>query len=574
MSVRWSLAASLLILALSSPLAVSAAGEDLKSLGARASSQFRRSVRIEPAEAARSRALGLAARHLEPILRAASGPGVQTRPTTLAVYASSVPNGLCFPDGSIFLSSALLDLAAGEQGRLEADAVAFCLAHELSHLCLQHHARQARARQASAQKLPLAPAALLQVLQAPMERDLELEADRYALFFCIQGGANPETLLGFLDRLRELVPAAQSGSHPAMHQRVTLLREEYNLVVLPAINNWRRGMRDRAAGDFGEAAEWFGQVEKVLAFTPAVPHNLGCALLEQAWSVPARGMDQPVVLPVAVRTLAGRSGPTEEPIRRAREAFDRALQRNASFAPAAQGRAICDYLLGHGERALQTVRALPKGSALALTLEGALLHSRNTPGAASLYRRAMALDPDYWPARYNLALLADQKASTDAPKLWAGLAQGAVPQPWAGWARARSGLRKRSLDLAAAPAPGGQLALAVPGGTLQPGTPSLVERPPGVETESDADGPLTKVLIGLGTTFRTPPLGPEDSRQRYLQVLGAPSRTMEDLGSRWLVWERHGFSARFVGEVLVERLLFEPEAEPFDQGRLSWMYGV
>lgn len=513
------------------------AEEDLAAAGARASAEFARKVQVEPGGSVRSRAVAAALARLRPVLMAASGPRGDVQDASVSVYTSSEPHAFSYPDGRVFLSSALVDLAG------EPDAVSFCVAHELVHSCLGHHERRAAHRKG----LP-GPDLLVRLLQVPFDHDLEFEADRYALFFCVQSGAGPERILAFADRLQRALPAAATETHPEMAERARVLRGQFHESILPALNNWRRGMRDRSAGDFGPAAMWFGRVEQVLPLAAAVPHNVGCALLEQAWCDSAPDLARPVVLPVPARTLAGRA--PKDLVRQARMAFERAGERNPRQVESVQGVALCDYLLADPQRALQALKALPP-NAPALTLEGVLRQAAGRPGASELYRKALAQDPSYWPARYNLALLLERSDAAVAAALWTQLASASIPKPWAAHAQARTGLARRSAVLSEE-----RLGVALPGGTLAVGGPAPASVPPDVEVEVHEDGRVKRIVLTAAARLAISSLGPAERRARYVEVLGPPSRTLDDLGSEWLVWDAQGLSVRFLGEEPVERVLF------------------
>ncbi|MDB5813390.1 MAG: peptidase Ste24p [Rhodocyclales bacterium] len=122
-------------------------------------------------------------------------------------------------DGHVFISEDFI-----QRNHLNADEVAFVLAHEISHVVLAHEADMVDIVRCL---VPFGVAAsvndvyatldfdmglLLSV--APMMADMELEADRTGLMFAALAGVDPDRAIGFL---RELVAAAPRDSVVATH---------------------------------------------------------------------------------------------------------------------------------------------------------------------------------------------------------------------------------------------------------------------------------------------------------------------------------------------------------------------
>jgi predicted Zn-dependent protease len=155
------------------------------------------------------------------------------------VVDQEVPNAFALPDGHIYVSRGLIELANSE------DEVAAVLAHEVVHVAARHHAqRQTRAAGAGLLALPGSIAGsvlggpLGELVQAPMiaigagivasySRDQEREADRVGQRLAAEAGYEPAALASQLETLarwtREHARRADEpgffDSHPSAPER-------------------------------------------------------------------------------------------------------------------------------------------------------------------------------------------------------------------------------------------------------------------------------------------------------------------------------------------------------------------
>jgi predicted Zn-dependent protease len=162
------------------------------------------------------------------------------------VVDQEVPNAFALPDGHIYVSRGLLELANSE------DELAAVLAHEVVHVAARHHARQqTRATGVGLLALPgMIAGAMLggpvgELVQAPLlvlgagvvasyGRDQEREADRIGQRLAAEAGYDPAALAGYLTTL-ERWSETRAGrthepgffdSHPATPERVEQARAQ------------------------------------------------------------------------------------------------------------------------------------------------------------------------------------------------------------------------------------------------------------------------------------------------------------------------------------------------------------
>jgi predicted Zn-dependent protease len=160
------------------------------------------------------------------------------------IVDQEVPNAFALPDGHIYVSRGLLELANSE------DELAAVLAHEVVHVAARHHARQqTRATGVGLLALPgMLAGAMLggpvgELVQAPLlvlgagvvasyGRDQEREADHVGQRLVAEAGYDPAALAGYLTTL-ERWSAARDGrthepgffdSHPSTPERVEQAR--------------------------------------------------------------------------------------------------------------------------------------------------------------------------------------------------------------------------------------------------------------------------------------------------------------------------------------------------------------
>ncbi len=156
---------------------------------------------------------------------AAQGP-LAVRPRLELRHLNGLPNAFAFPGGTILVSDKLVQMATED----ELNAV---FAHELGHIQL-HHPAQGILRRSTAlllvstltgdlsalttasRQLPFV------LLQTGYSRELEAEADDYAIAALIRAGINPASLASILTELEAASPAKGSylSTHPNTKDRV------------------------------------------------------------------------------------------------------------------------------------------------------------------------------------------------------------------------------------------------------------------------------------------------------------------------------------------------------------------
>jgi predicted Zn-dependent protease len=168
------------------------------------------------------------------------------------IVDQEAPNAFALPDGHIYVSRGLLELANSE------DELAGVLAHEVVHVAARHHAQQrTRATGVGILALPAIVAGSLlggpvgQVVEAPVlllgsglvasyGRDQEREADRFGQRLAAEAGYDPSALAAFLATLERWSDAREGGSHeagffdthPSTPERVANARSNAALVGL------------------------------------------------------------------------------------------------------------------------------------------------------------------------------------------------------------------------------------------------------------------------------------------------------------------------------------------------------
>ena len=159
------------------------------------------------------------------------GEGISWR---VRVIACPTPNAFALPNGFIYVHVALLDGLPGD-GPLTDDELAFVLAHEMSHVVLNHAARTNSATDSLQRVISRsgvvrsqAASILSQLLRGGVEasysREMEAEADDEALICMAQAGYDPHAALRLFDRMRQyqaLNPTAPTlfHSHPRTADR-------------------------------------------------------------------------------------------------------------------------------------------------------------------------------------------------------------------------------------------------------------------------------------------------------------------------------------------------------------------
>lgn len=161
-------------------------------------------------------------------------PATAPRDWNLTVIQDSSPNAFAVPDGSIFLTTRLIELADSP------DELALVLAHEVGHVYLRHSAHQL-STQLSLGLLASVVQFLVFgetykvvddvqtiVLRLPMSREHEYEADKFGCRMSTEAGFDNNRGPRILMKLKKLEPASSPwlSTHPATDERVKELRLE------------------------------------------------------------------------------------------------------------------------------------------------------------------------------------------------------------------------------------------------------------------------------------------------------------------------------------------------------------
>lgn len=126
------------------------------------------------------------------------------------IIANPVPNAFALPNGYIYIHQGLLDGMPGAP--LTDDEIAFVLAHEMTHVVLNHagrsegvstamHRISVRSGVVTSTATALASMLLRNTLQAGFSREMETEADHQAVIFVSVAGYDPHAALGFFARM-------------------------------------------------------------------------------------------------------------------------------------------------------------------------------------------------------------------------------------------------------------------------------------------------------------------------------------------------------------------------------------
>jgi len=161
-------------------------------------------------------------------------PTTAPRDWNLTVVQDSTPNAFAVPDGSIFITTRLIELADSP------DELALVLAHEIGHVYLRHSAHQI-----STQLSLGVLASVVQylvfgetykivddiqtlVLRLPMSREHEYEADKFGCIMSTEAGFDNNRGPRILMKLKKLEPASSPwlSTHPATEERIKELRLE------------------------------------------------------------------------------------------------------------------------------------------------------------------------------------------------------------------------------------------------------------------------------------------------------------------------------------------------------------
>ena len=163
-------------------------------------------------------------------------------PFRFAAIDDRVPHALSIPGGSVFVSTALVDLCGPDD-----DALAGILAHEIAHIDQRHAVKSMAARaatRAGLSAIPILRNALVQKLASGVEgflvlgfsEERELEADLEGSRLAKRAGYEPLGLCRFLATLPNLRPdpSLPAGeflryfqAHPPAQQRVRALEKEW-----------------------------------------------------------------------------------------------------------------------------------------------------------------------------------------------------------------------------------------------------------------------------------------------------------------------------------------------------------
>jgi len=155
--------------------------------------------------------------------RLAQTPEASKRQFTFQVVTAPVANAFALPGGHVFVTRALADLCAGDEGEM-----AFLLGHEMGHVVCRHMAE----KQVVDTLLGAVRAGRVagDLLGKGYSREQEREADWKAVDLARESGFEPEASLRVMRKLGSLGPNMSEfeqyfSTHPSTDERLEYLRE-------------------------------------------------------------------------------------------------------------------------------------------------------------------------------------------------------------------------------------------------------------------------------------------------------------------------------------------------------------
>jgi predicted Zn-dependent protease len=161
--------------------------------------------------------------------RVAGAAGHSHWPLVLYVLDDPSPNAFALPNGMFFINKGILTLNPTD------DEIAFVMAHEISHVTLEHAKKDINQQQVqgtilsiltggSGPLVQLAGEAVQAALEGGYTRGQETQADRNALEVMARAGYNPAAALSFFQKLAQVEQRPRGirafATHPLTADRI------------------------------------------------------------------------------------------------------------------------------------------------------------------------------------------------------------------------------------------------------------------------------------------------------------------------------------------------------------------
>ncbi len=318
------------------------------------------------------------------------------------------PNAFAFPNGNMYVLTGLFKTVDTE------NELAFVLAHEISHVVLQHGEKSKEFRR----KLNVQSQDDYHL--KAFTREQEYEADKYGVLFTIRAGYSPLGSVNWFNKMTNLgyeYPPLyeQYSDHPNFTQRV--VQAFINIgTYYEYAKNFDYGVMYLNMGNWKEAAESFNKfLEKYPNYKEAY-NNIGVALL--ADKVKQKNVEMDLWLTTAVSKVSFFKDNFDKPVRGnyslatrdfvdAVENFTKALEYDKKFAQPYVNLALVNIFTREFAKAKQNLdlalKYEPNSFEAYLALGWMHIEQGNYSNAISAFQKARNLQNDNPQAIYNLA---------------------------------------------------------------------------------------------------------------------------------------------------------------------------
>ena len=148
-------------------------------------------------------------------------------------------NAFALPGGFVFVNKGLVDIA-------NKDELAFCLGHEIAHICARHPVKRFQAslgvefllsialRKPKYADLRKGLSIIYKIIALGYSRQDEFLADSLGLYYAYKAGFNPYgavTLLEKLKRQEKIYPIIFLNSHPPFEERIKRIKERIKVII-------------------------------------------------------------------------------------------------------------------------------------------------------------------------------------------------------------------------------------------------------------------------------------------------------------------------------------------------------
>jgi tetratricopeptide (TPR) repeat protein len=392
-------------------------------------------------------------------------PGVVPRLFITKTNPLNLSLPIAIPDGSIILSSGVLDLCYRDPERGD-DRLAFVLAHEITHQLRDDfwHMRFFQALEASQEKSSRNSTILeeLRTIAGLTEQVLakELQADEYGIVYASMAGFNTNAIVTedntvnfFAEWVDALDPSRLVGmdkgpSHPSPQQRAatvkTRLRQILDQVAVFQLGVWfyQAGNYEKAILAFRKFLEFFWGRE--VYHNLATSHHQLALRYYRLWKREQLALPFKLSFTIDPTTRARevfRGGQTASTlfhghIKKAIEFYQTAISLDPSYTLSYTNLGAALILKEDVYRAIATLQdALkinPKSVEALNNLGVAFFYAENPRAARDHLTKAHEIDPDYDASFFNLGKLAyEEKHMEEARRYWNAYLKLDPMSPWA-----------------------------------------------------------------------------------------------------------------------------------------------